>query len=55
MKYLLVGISLVISFTVQAQDHGFPFGQVTYRDLDVKNYEKDTAAAAVVLNEFGEA
>ena len=38
-----------------AQDHGFPYGQTTYRELDMKVYEKDTAAVAVVLNEFGEA
>jgi hypothetical protein len=55
MKHVLICISLVISFTVSAQDHGFPFGQVTYNELDLKNYEKDTAAVAVVLKEFGEA
>src|ERR1044071_366849 len=39
----------------QYEDHGFPYGQVTHADLDMKVYEKDTAAAAVVLDEFGEA
>ncbi len=38
-----------------AQEHGFPFGQVTYRELGIKVYDKDTSAIAVVLNEFGEA
>lgn len=36
-------------------DHGFKYGQVTYRDLDMKVYAKDTTAEAVVLQEFGEA
>lgn len=39
-----------------AQDDPFPFGTtVSYRELEMSAYEKDTAAAAVVLNEFGEA
>src|SRR6187551_1252051 len=55
MKHVLICFSLVISFTVHAQDHGFSFGQVTSKELDIKIYEKDTAAVAVVLREFGEA
>ncbi len=55
MKLFLIGIALCISFSASSQDHGFPFGKVTYRDLDIKKYDKDTAAVAVVLNEFGEA
>lgn len=38
-----------------AQEEGFPFGKVTYRELDLDKYDKDTAAYAVVLDEFGEA
>jgi hypothetical protein len=41
--------------TCAAQEHGFEFGQVTYRELDLKVYEKDTTAEAVVLQEFAEA
>jgi len=37
------------------QDHGFPFGQVTYRELELKKYDQDTAAVALILDEFGEA
>ncbi len=55
MKYVFVCIFFCFSIAGVAQDHGFPFGQVTYRDLDIKNYDKDTSAVAVVLNEFGEA
>ncbi len=55
MKNVLVALALCISNVCIAQDHGFPFGQITYRELDVKRYDKDTSAVAVVLNEFGEA
>src|SRR6187402_2936114 len=41
--------------SVLSQDNGFPFGKVTYRDLALNSYDRDTAAYAVVLNEFGEA
>lgn len=48
---------LFISATLPAsgQDGDFPFGNVTYRELGMKNYPKDTSAIAVVLNEFGQA
>ena len=32
-----------------------PFGKVTWVDLDLKTYPKDTSASAVVLNEIGSA
>ncbi len=38
-----------------AQTRGFPFGQSNYRELEMKSYEPDTSANAVVLDEFGEA
>ncbi|HET6539624.1 MAG TPA: hypothetical protein VFG46_04015 [Chryseolinea sp.] len=43
-----------IHFVCNSQDHGFPFGQVTYRELEIKKFDQDTAAAAVILDEFGE-
>lgn len=47
---------MMLSVTmVQAQEIGFPFGQVTYRELGLTQYEKDTSASALVLREFGEA
>jgi hypothetical protein len=46
---------LFVSIILSAQDNSFPFGQVTYRDLNMKMYDKDTSAIAVVLAEFGEA
>jgi len=38
-----------------AQSPGFPFGKFLYKELEMKTYDKDTSAVAVVLNEFGEA
>jgi hypothetical protein len=55
MKHIFLFIAVCISLISVAQDNGFPFGQVTYRELDIKMYDKDTSAVAVVLNEFGEA
>ena len=55
MKHVLIWLALCSSILGFAQEHGFPFGQVTYRELDIKMYDKDTSAVAVVLNEFGEA
>ncbi|HEY3401857.1 MAG TPA: DUF3857 domain-containing protein [Ohtaekwangia sp.] len=54
----LVKVTLVLLCcwqSVFSQDHGFPFGEVTYRNLEIKTYEHDTATYAVVLKEFGEA
>ncbi len=45
----------MLSQVSAAQEKGFPFGQVTYKQLEMTAYEKDSSAAAVVLNEFGEA
>lgn len=55
MKYLLLLAGILSSAALFSQDHGFPFGSVTYKDLEMKSYPADTAAIAVVLNEFGEA
>jgi hypothetical protein len=56
MRHLFT-ITLVFSLysLCISQDEGFKFGQVTYRELDIKRYDKDTAAVAVVLDEFGKA
>src|SRR4051812_18938748 len=50
---LVVFISLWV--TTYAQEPGFPFGRVTYAELELKTYVPDTSAGAVILNEFGEA
>ena len=50
-KTLLFLTILFTSITVFAQD--FPFGQRDDAALDMKKYDKDTSAHAVVLNEYG--
>lgn len=56
MNKTLIGFSLIfISSVLHGQDHSFPFGQISLREIDMKVYDKDTSAAAVVLAEFGEA
>ena len=54
MKSILLFVFCLSLFSALAQDHGFPFGQATYRELDMKVYDKDSSAVAVILNEFGE-
>jgi hypothetical protein len=44
-----------LASNLQAQDHGFEFGRILNAELNMKIYEKDTTAVAVVLDEFGEA
>ena len=50
-------IICVVSFTISltGQNHGFEFGKVSYDELNMEVYDRDTAAVAVVLDEFGEA
>ena len=54
-KILVVCFFAILCFPLFGQEGGFTFGQVTYRELEMKVYEKDTSAVAVVLDEFGEA
>ena len=50
----ILSIAFLISFfTGYSQLKGFPFGSFLHSELDMRTYEKDTTAAAVVLNEFG--
>jgi hypothetical protein len=53
ISILTAGVLLATASWAQ-KDH-FPMGQITLPELDMKVYEKDTAAGAVVLREFGEA
>ena len=56
MKFLfLLGAFNLIILSSNAQTNGFPFGQVTYNELGMTSYPKDTGAVAVVLKEFGDA
>jgi hypothetical protein len=44
---------LTITYVASGQHAYFPMGQVTLADLDLKIYDADTAAASVVMREFG--
>ncbi|MGC4022375.1 MAG: DUF3857 domain-containing protein [Cyclobacteriaceae bacterium] len=52
MRILVLILS--ISFLSVRAQNGFPFRAITYAELQMKEYAKDTSAVAVVLNEFGE-
>lgn len=54
-RSILSALFILLTTSSFSQDNSFPFGQATYRDLDMVRYEKDTSAVAVVLQEFGEA
>ena len=49
-KYLLPFIALFISLSVKAQN--FDYGKASQAEIDMKTYDKDTSAHAVVLNEY---
>jgi hypothetical protein len=46
---------ILCAVILNAEGKGFPFGEVTPDELRMNVYDKDTAAVAVVLNEFGNA
>ena len=56
MKKIIFSLLVIQSafFTARAQEHGFKFGQFSYKELEMTRYEPDTSASAVVLDEFGE-
>jgi hypothetical protein len=55
-KISTVLLLLIVSVCcVNAQKPGFPFGAITFKDMTMSTYDKDTSAIALVLDEFGEA
>lgn len=46
---------LLCSFGTLAQGNGFKFGEIRLAELEMNRYPLDSSAAAVVLDEFGEA
>lgn len=50
--YFLLTLLFCSTFCVAQDD--FNFGQVTYSDLNLKSYDRDTSAAALVLRERGQ-
>ena len=56
MRFVILASLLIYSAgKVLAQSHGFEFGKITYDELDMKIYDRDSTADAVVLIEFGDA
>ncbi len=56
MKKTLLFLSLALcSLSGYSQPGDFPFGKITYKELEMKTYPADTSAVAVVLSEFGKA
>jgi len=53
MKFLAL-LFLLPSTLLAQSESGFRFGAITYADLEMKTYSKDTTAVALVLQEFGE-
>jgi len=53
--FLSIQVFLLVSTLVFGQNHGFKFGDVQLSELKMNKYSLDSSAAAVVLNEFGEA
>jgi len=51
---LLLSLFVCLSFFAKAQDD-FAYGTFTNEDMSMQQYDKDTSAHAVVLNEFGRA
>ena len=55
MRRTLLITLIFFSIIKLAYSQDFPNGEITSEELDMKKYAKDTAAHAVVLNEFGSA
>lgn len=56
MHRFSITILLLFAFiSAVSQDNGFEFGKITLKELQMTQYEPDSSAVAVVLNEFGNA
>lgn len=54
IKYSITLSFFCLYFDLAAQNHGFPFGDFTLKELEMCVYPLDSSANSVVLNEFGE-
>ena len=52
--FIFITILLTSFCEAFSQNHGFPFGESRISELNLNRYELDSAAEAIVLNEFGE-
>ena len=55
MKHFLPLLFLVFAIYYQSLAQNFDFGKITAQELQMKKYDRDTSAHAVVLNEYGKA
>ncbi|WCT14672.1 transglutaminase domain-containing protein [Mucilaginibacter jinjuensis] len=55
MKYFLPLFFLLLTINYQSFAEDFEFGKITDQEIQMKRYNKDTNAHAVVLNEYGKA
>jgi len=55
MKKALSIFLVLFSIVTLAKAQDFPYGKVTDDEINMKKYDKDTSAHAVVLHEFGKA
>src|SRR5688572_20774741 len=55
MKFFLTLLTSVTFSVAIAQDNGFPYGQITYKQFEQPVLVRDSSAEALVLKEFGEA
>jgi len=55
MKKLLPLSILALLFSISALAQDFAYGTYSVNEIEMKKYDKDTSAHAVVLNEFGDA
>lgn len=55
MKLVCTAALCIIASAAFAQDHGFPYGQVSVEQVAATGYARDSSASAVVLREFGDA
>jgi hypothetical protein len=54
MKYILTLVIFILPLVASAQETiGFPYGKISYGEIDVKTYPADTSAKAYVITEFG--
>jgi Domain of Unknown Function with PDB structure (DUF3858) len=53
-KLLLVLSLNCLSWALAGQNHGFPFGNFSLKELEMQTYPLDSSASSLVLNEFGE-
>ncbi len=55
MRIIFLFVTALSALLANAQSGDFPFGKITYKELEMKSYVADTSTDALVLNEFGKA